>query len=110
VIAALVVLALFHRIEWRIWGYPQGRTRLRDSPYGAASADQGGMTMRVTLEPAADDVLLALPDDVHERALGLIDSAADAPQDAASVFGSWWRATYETRHDELVVLDVGWVG
>jgi len=66
--------------------------------------------MRVLLEPAADEVLSGLPDDVHEELLGLIDAAADAPQDAAAAFGPWWWVAYEVRAGELVVLDVGWVG
>ncbi|WP_367325796.1 hypothetical protein [Streptomyces sp. HUAS ZL42] len=67
--------------------------------------------MRVELVPRAANALFAVPDEVHEEIITLIeavagDSTTEAP-DLAATFGEWCWLVH-TRHGDVVeVLDVG---
>ncbi|MFF8656791.1 hypothetical protein [Streptomyces huasconensis] len=68
---------------------------------------------RVELTGQADAVLEALPDDVHEEVLAVIDSVADAPNTRPGpivAFGTSSWATCTVAVGVVEVLDVGWVG
>ncbi|MEV0114660.1 hypothetical protein AB0H77_15610 [Streptomyces sp. NPDC050844] len=72
---------------------------------------------RVDLARAADEALTAMPDDVHEEMLALIDSVADAREHGAGPMaatdavlrGRCW-FVYAAVGGLLVVLDAGRVG
>lgn len=72
---------------------------------------------RVDLARAADEALWAMPDDVHEEMLMLIDDVADTREHGAGPMastdavlrGRCW-AVYVAIGGLLVVLDVGRVG
>ncbi|MEU6996648.1 hypothetical protein ABZ953_39105 [Streptomyces sp. NPDC046465] len=69
---------------------------------------------RVELTGQADAVMEALPDDVHEEVLAIIDSVTDAPgadrTDPTEAFGTASWVTCRARYDVVEVLDVGWAG
>ncbi|MEV0254780.1 hypothetical protein AB0H82_11030 [Streptomyces sp. NPDC050732] len=68
---------------------------------------------RVELTDQADAVMEALPDDVHEEVLAVIDAVADAPDaraGQAAVFGASSWVTFSLAGEVVSVLDVGWTG
>ncbi|MFI1677028.1 hypothetical protein [Streptomyces sp. NPDC020607] len=68
---------------------------------------------RVELTRVADEALTAMPDDVHEELLALIDSVADAPHPRPGrtvVFGASSWVTCSVMDGVVELLDVGWTG
>ncbi|MCN9241142.1 hypothetical protein AB0L85_20995 [Streptomyces sp. NPDC052051] len=68
--------------------------------------------MKVELIQRAADVLVDVPDDVHEEIIKLIDAVAEDPEaqipaDLAAAFGEWCWLVYIIHEDVIEVLDVG---